>query len=794
MQVKLLNKGRKYDKLFKPNDRFSLQLKRLTWLQIMTGYLDSVPLFSVWPRSIQIAGSSTLKRLQYHFWDPGTPASFTLFNSAGTPTQTGQSDPYNDSGMTNKLKTLLTKVANWPENQIHVASLPNAWSTKVQALFESVAPALGGSMNSLSTGSIIAGASPYTSGIATNSFILVGGPAGSALPANFGNAVWYVGDQDIQSESSMYCQMQWSYRDPSGAPISSNFDPVQIKQFLAKQKLLICNPDTNMSVVVSIAGWGPSATAAHNPVIGLSKDAFGALGFNILDDPNNCNVQIGWVVKPDSTDTGPFNISDSNQLPSGDSPVIPSAVNQPPNGSLPTQYQASKATESGKAAQAALSFCQSVLGDPYGWGSSGPTSFDCSGLMVAAYGSAGVTIPRSTEEQYVAATKATGNLTLLPLDPSVLVPGDLIFYWYGGTDGPPDHVTMFAGFGSMYEAAHANTNVSLNPYRSDHLYGYARITGVGSTGTSTTASGNTDLTGTITSDTAAAGTSLPGGIQVVVGSNGQIETVGSDGQPVSASFITSWSWLEQAPDILSTLLTGYRALMNDVPFLPMVETICQASLRSFCSAPNGDFIAWFPDYFNVYQSLGTVSISDIELQDFTVNWSDLQMVTHQYTAGTYSPTSFDINNPGGAVSVVNQMNTGGVATIDFPQILQELFHLDPNDPTFSAEGIYARFGARPNYQSLGTIVGPEAEFWYALYLFQQNWAMQFAANVPICFMPELYPGIIMQIPSQKFQAYVQSVTHNFDLGPNGGFQTQVIICAPSEMGSPGLWGFPKAGT
>jgi hypothetical protein len=252
--------------------------------------------------------------------------------------------------------------------------------------------------------------------------------------------------------------------------------------------------------------------------------------------------------------------------------------------------------------------------------------------------------------------------------------------------------------------------------------------------------------------------------------------------------------MENNPDPLSLVLTGYRALMNDVPLLPMIETICQASMRSFCSAPNGDFIAWFPDYFNVYKTLGVVSISDIELQDFTVNWSDLPMITHQYTAGTYVPVSYDVNNPGGAISVINMMHTGGVATIDFPQILQELFHLPPDDTTFSRDGIYQRFGARPNFQQVGTIVGPVAEFWYALYRFQYNWATQFAATVPICFMPELYPGMIMQIPSQSFQAYVQSVTHSFNLGSGGGFTTQVTICAPSEIGNPGLWGFAKGGS
>jgi hypothetical protein len=124
-------------------------------------------------------------------------------------------------------------------------------------------------------------------------------------------------------------------------------------------------------------------------------------------------------------------------------------------------------------------------------------------------------------------------------------------------------------------------------------------------------------------------------------------------------------------------------------------------MRSFCSAPNGDFIAWFPDYFNVYNTLGVVKIQDIELQDFTIMWSDLTMVTHQFSAGTYAPISAGLSQIGGLISAANEITSGGVATIDFPALLENLLSLNPNDPTFSPEGIYNRFGARPNFQSLG---------------------------------------------------------------------------------------------
>ena len=38
-------------------------------------------------------------------------------------------------------------------------------------------------------------------------------------------------------------------------------------------------------------------------------------------------------------------------------------------------------------------------------------------------------------------------------------------------------------------------------------------------------------------------------------------------------------------------------------------------------------------------------------------------------------------------------------------------------------------------------------------------------------MPELYPGMLIQIPYLDFQAYVTTVSHSFQFGRGGGFST-----------------------
>jgi cell wall-associated NlpC family hydrolase len=98
---------------------------------------------------------------------------------------------------------------------------------------------------------------------------------------------------------------------------------------------------------------------------------------------------------------------------------------------------------SGAAGQA-VAYAYSKLGDPYLYGATGPSSFDCSGLVQAAWASAGVAIPRTTYEQ-VAALPAVST--------SALQPGDLLFF-----DGD-GHVGIYVGGGYLIDAPQTGLNV-----------------------------------------------------------------------------------------------------------------------------------------------------------------------------------------------------------------------------------------------------------------------------------------------------------------------------------------------
>ena len=77
----LQNTDRKYDRLFQPQDRITVELKRFTWVRVFTGSLNSSPIFSAWPRALPMSASCTLKKLQFWPWNPTTTESANMIQT-----------------------------------------------------------------------------------------------------------------------------------------------------------------------------------------------------------------------------------------------------------------------------------------------------------------------------------------------------------------------------------------------------------------------------------------------------------------------------------------------------------------------------------------------------------------------------------------------------------------------------------------------------------------------------------------------------------------------------------------
>jgi cell wall-associated NlpC family hydrolase len=115
------------------------------------------------------------------------------------------------------------------------------------------------------------------------------------------------------------------------------------------------------------------------------------------------------------------------------------------SGATPMAYTGPTGTQ----ADNAVAFAYAQLGKPYVYGATGPSSYDCSGLVQAAWAAAGVAIPRTTFEDW-------DSLPHIPV--SQMVPGDLIIY-----DGE-GHVAMYVGGGYIIDAPHTGADVERVPY------------------------------------------------------------------------------------------------------------------------------------------------------------------------------------------------------------------------------------------------------------------------------------------------------------------------------------------
>lgn len=128
----------------------------------------------------------------------------------------------------------------------------------------------------------------------------------------------------------------------------------------------------------------------------------------------------------------------------------------------------------GPGIQGVINRALSQIGEPYAWGggnSKGPTKgirdggvadsfgdfrktgFDCSGLMIYAFGAAGIGLPHYSGYQYNKGKK-------VPV--SQAKPGDMLF-WADGSD--IHHVALYLGNGKMIEAPYSGGKVRISPVR-----------------------------------------------------------------------------------------------------------------------------------------------------------------------------------------------------------------------------------------------------------------------------------------------------------------------------------------
>lgn len=809
------NVRRKYDHIFAPNDRVVVEMKRITWMRVFTGLLNSVPLVTAWPRVVAFSASCSLKRLQYWYWDPNQAASYNTVIQA-----IANGEKTSDAGITNAILTLLRDVVGWPESKAHIGAVPENWFGFIEPYVRSladilvdadaqVAQVLGtiqpGSVGGTTTGGVSTtpGSGGSTDFRPTGIFNSKAGGSWGFSAAQLMNAEIIVrvgkslaGASDRDIAVALLTAMQESSLDAD----------------------LVDGPSTGLFQQKS--GWGGLSPALRTNPVETTKVFYAAL----LKISNRNSIEVGelsnrvqmyadeqatkdWLY-PEYRKFEPF----ANELVKVYNSVNTSAATAPAAGGGASGTGAGTVPVPPSPVRSAKSFVESALnlveqnpGITYGGdiseeilrGVETPKSLGCSPFMTWVLYKYLGRIPSgwpigSAQEQGAWCLAHGGKK--VPLDKAYQTYGTLLI---NDIAAPAGHVAITVGNGkSTIESSSRLNGPAYNEEGRWSAYDYAVTLPM------------LDYTSANNGGPPPVYADGPNATNQGAGATGALtipytQAPGyNEDNEFDSIFGKTIFPMPNAGEILDKKMalafSGPRALMNDQPLLPFIKNLVNSSLRSFCSAPNGDFMAWFPDYYGLWGSAAKMVIEPIELQDFYVEWTDDYFVTHQYTvSGTVNfidgfsgevTTTFGGLNADGTPANTNpfgddRLFTAGIASIDIPGIMYALFGIKMSDSQNRkfANWIYKRFGARPDFKEMDGLVGRTTEVFSALYYFMRQWAYQYNANVPLTFMPELWPGMIIQIPEYDFQAYVTAVTHTGQMGEGGGHSTQVNIAAPARL-------------
>lgn len=777
----LQNARRKYDEMFTPGDRVVILAKRLAWMRVFTGLLNVVPLVSIWPQEVDLEASCTLKRAQYWFWNPLTQATQTMISQAFA-SAAGDSST-SDGGAGAAALAIMDKVMGWPSSKAHIGAIPTRWLDLAYKVAQQVQASEGASdrlaaqfYSNLTAGGIVAGVpqGPAISGVLKGSY----GPFTD--PARLRNAeiIFSVGvskgaslpDITVALMTSMAASglVNTVIADRFGG--LGLFDQVPAQGWGTPEQVL--NPTYAASVFYdrllaignrSAMAPGDQARTAARPVTPTDYASWASIATSMVNDITTAQGQT---------------VAGSNTpLPRGFSP------NSRPQGtSSGTDY-----------ATTAVAFVHQFPTIPYTEGYPGtqmnvisaspPPGLDCSSFVQASYLR---TLGGLYDCPRVASDQSAWCVQMLSAADGLKTAGALMFK--GPGKGSAYHVEVSLGdgqstVGSHHSGTYASVNGGGGPY-----WDYAGLPPRlsfdhvgGGNGVSAGAVLTPGAAGAAAAPVPTTFSSTPG-----YNPNDKFDKLFGDKAWIAVSSYDATN----SDYILANSLSGARALLDDQPLLPYLKQLFNASMRSFCSAPNGDLVAWFPDYYGLWGSAPVMTIEAIECKDFTVKWSDDFLVTHQFTSATpgvgaglnsFDPATGTLSGTGIDPSLL--VFNSSVASIDIPAVMYALFGIDatPADAANFAAFIYRRFGARPDYQAVPGLVGPSAGFFAALYLFMRQWAFQYSASVPLTWMPEVWPGMLLRLPWADFQCYVNAVTHTFKMGKDGSFTTEANVAAPARM-------------
>jgi lysophospholipase L1-like esterase len=144
---------------FMPMDPITIYLKRIRNrpVRVFTGFLDTTPYLQLFPGTVELKASCTLKRLQYTYFDPALPYTQSFLANYGWINKDGvvynldglndwkrvqdqdaaaTEGAFKDGSVAELLAATLHHIGHWDYNDIHIERMPRDIFTRMANLYE----------------------------------------------------------------------------------------------------------------------------------------------------------------------------------------------------------------------------------------------------------------------------------------------------------------------------------------------------------------------------------------------------------------------------------------------------------------------------------------------------------------------------------------------------------------------------------------------------------------------------------------------------------------------------------
>lgn len=762
---------------FFPMDPVTIYLQRLKGrpVRVFTGFLDESPYYELYPGTIEFAASCTLKKLLYTYFDPALPYTRSFLGEYGwAPSASGDGSIYNpravkgietdkDGGMGALLFATMKEIGHWNVKNIKIEALPNDLVARMANMLRTFEADNKEARTELETLiSRFVGSGDYgESGGSSDGNVDVTG-----IDGDVPEQIYQVGKTMGVTIKFMLAAFETGIVESNMKNL--NFGDADSKGWRQER--------------VSIYGDGPDG--ATNVAAGAKRFFNECKQFD-TGDGQSAGQLAAAVQRPAAQYRGRYDEKraqavalmekvkarvdkkDSTESGSSASDSSTSDTTVRVGGSTKTTGKGTTRLDAIVAEANRLSQL-SMAGMPYSniRPPSDVAGYDCSSSCSQLLKKAGYKVDGWPATSTIKAFMKKGE------DPT----GKLTFWNSDKSNVGGNSVHIFASIDGKDWGTNRATSPNGGPSWSSHPKGGFEPFHVP----------KLDEPADVPTD---ANTSVPGSTTTPSDSGSNTNNIMSRANATLLASTMQWATIEEQLEAVA--LQGNKSLMNDKPLMPFVQQMAESSLRQFQSMPNGDFFAFYPDYFGeTWHRPPYWIIDDIEVLEGRVKLNDTALVTHEYAIGdTFYAGAGSLTSKlfsAGSISILNAFQSGLVTTDadrsadssdkDTAKLFHAFNRIMKQD---EAVQFLERYGARPDVQEFPFIRNPFFEMFMAYQRFMQAWARQFLSPFKLTFMPELYPGGKVGFPEHGLQMYIEEVTHSWDY--QSGFVTEADMSAPAAM-------------